>query len=99
MLERSYSPKEAGKILGMNKHTIQVWDRRGKIRCLRLMRGRRRIQESEVKRIMGMDEQRKQAIYARVSSHDQKSDLDSQVNALKSGAPDAEVYADIRSKG
>jgi putative transposase len=44
-----------------------------------------------------MDEQRKQAIYARVSSHDQKSDLDSQVNALKSGAPDAEVYADIRS--
>jgi predicted site-specific integrase-resolvase len=46
-----------------------------------------------------MAEQRKQAIYARVSSQGQKSDLDSQVNALKSGAPDAEVYADIGSKG
>jgi putative resolvase len=99
-LERSYSPKEAGKILGVTTHTIQVWDRSGKIRCLRLPTGRRRIQESEVKRILGMDEQRrKQAIYARVSSQGQKSDLDSQVNALKSGAPDAEVYADIRSKG
>jgi putative resolvase len=97
MLERSYSPKEAGKILGVTTHTIQVWDRRGKIRCLRLPTGRRRIPESEVKRILGTDEQRKQAIYARISSHDQKSDLDSQVNALKSGAPDAEVYADIRS--
>ena len=81
----------------MTTHTIQVWDRNGKIRCLRLSTGRRRIPESEVKRILGMDEQRKQAIYARVSSHDQKSDLDSQVNALKSGAPDAEVYADISS--
>jgi putative resolvase len=70
MLERSYSPKEAGKILGVTTHTIQVWDRSGKIRCLRLPTGRRRIQESEVKRILGMDEQRKQAIYARVSSHD-----------------------------
>jgi predicted site-specific integrase-resolvase len=45
MLERSYSPKEAGKILGVTTHTIQVWDRSGKIRCLRLPTGRRRIQE------------------------------------------------------
>jgi putative resolvase len=97
MLERSYSPKEAGKMLGVTTHTTQVWDRRGRIRCLRLPTGRRRIPESEVKRILGTDEQRKQAIFARVSSHDQKSDLDSQVNALKSGAPDAEVYADVRS--
>jgi len=39
-----------------------------------------------------MAEQRKRAICARVSSHDQKSDLDSQVNALKGGASEAEVY-------
>jgi len=39
-----------------------------------------------------MDEQRrKQAIYARLSSQDKKSDLDAQVNALKSGAPDADI--------
>jgi putative resolvase len=97
MSGRSYSPKEAGKMLGVTAHTTQVWDRRGRIGCIRLPTGRRRIPESEVRRILGTAEQRKQAIYARVSSHDQESDLDSQVNALKSGAPDAEVYADISS--
>ena len=96
-MERSYSPKEAGKMLGVTTHTIQVWDRQGKIRCVRLPTGRRRIQESEIKRLMNTAERRKEAVYARVSSHDQKSDLDAQVNVLKTRAPDAEVYADIRS--
>jgi excisionase family DNA binding protein len=61
MLERSYSPKEAGKMLGVTTHTTQVWDRRGRIRCLRLPTGRRRIPESEVKRILGTAEQTEEA--------------------------------------
>jgi putative resolvase len=97
MLERSYSPKEAGKMLGVTTHTIQVWDRQGRIKCIRLPTGRRRIPGSEIERILGTAEQRKKAIYARVSSQDQKSDLNAQVKALKGSAPGAEVYADVRS--
>ncbi|MDG6939691.1 MAG: IS607 family transposase [Nitrososphaerota archaeon] len=96
-MERSYSPKKAGEMLGVTTHTIQVWDRQGRIKCLRLPTGRRRVPESEIRRLMNIAEQRKEAAYARVSSHDQKSDLDSQVKVLKGRAPDAEVYADIRS--
>ncbi|MDG6902254.1 MAG: IS607 family transposase [Nitrososphaerota archaeon] len=96
-MERIYSPKEAGKMLGITTHTIQVWDRQGRIRCLRLPTGRRRVPESEIRRLMNVAEQRKEAAYARVSSHDQKSDLDGQVKALKGRAPGAELYSDIRS--
>jgi len=96
-MERSYSPREAGKILGITTHTIQAWDRQGKIRCIRLPTGRRRIPESEIKRILNIAEQRKEAIYARVSSHDQRSHLDGQVKVLKNKAPEADVYIDIRS--
>ncbi len=81
----------------MTTHTIQVWDRQGRIKCLRLPTGRRRVPESEIRRLMNIVEQRKEAAYARVSSHDQRSDLDSQVKVLKARAPEAEVYSDIRS--
>ncbi|MGC8961986.1 MAG: helix-turn-helix domain-containing protein, partial [Candidatus Bathyarchaeia archaeon] len=47
-MEKSYSPREAAAILGVTVHTIQVWDRTGRIKCLRLPSGRRRIPESEV---------------------------------------------------
>jgi len=67
-MERSYSPREAGRILGVTTHTIQVWDRQGKIRCIRLPTGRRRIPESEIRCLLNITEQRKEAIYARVSN-------------------------------
>jgi len=78
-MERSYSPKEAAAILGVTVHTIQVWDRVGKIKCLMLPSGRRRIPESEVRRVLNLQEERREAIYARVSSHDQKEELERQV--------------------
>ena len=96
-MEPAYSPRAAGKILGVTTHTIQVWDREGKIRCLRLPTGRRRVPESEIRRILNIAEQRKEAVYARVSSRDQKSDLDKQIEVLRSRTPGAEVYSDVRS--
>jgi len=96
-MERSYNPREAGRILGVKTHTIQVWDRQGRIKCIRLPTGRRRIPESEIRRLLNIAEQRKEAIYARVSSHDQKSDLEKQIQLLKNKAPQAEVYSDIKS--
>jgi putative resolvase len=96
-MEHSYSPREAGRILGVTTHTIQVWDRQGRIKCIRLPTGRRRIPESEIRRLLNIVEQRKEAIYARVSSYDQKSDLEKQIQLLMNKAPRAEVYSDVKS--
>ena len=96
-MEKNYSPREAAAILGVAVHTIQVWDREGRIRCVRLPSGRRRVPESEVKRLLNLKEERKDAIYARVLSGSQKQDLEKQVEDLKKLAPAASVYTDTRS--
>jgi len=96
-MERTYSPREAGLLLGVTTHTIQVWDRQGKIQCIRLPSGRRRIPESEIKRLLNIKEQRKDAFYCRVSSHDQNEDLVRQQAILQRIAPEAILYKDIKS--
>ena len=97
-MEKSYSPREAAAILGVTVHTIQVWDRSGKIKCLRLPSGRRRIPESEVRRVLNLQEERREAIYARVSSQDQRGDLERQIKLLRERAsPDAMVFSDVKS--
>jgi putative resolvase len=96
-MEKNYSPREAAAILGVAVHTIQVWDREGRIHCVRLPSGRRRIPESEVKRLLNIKEKRKDAIYARVFSGDERRDLDRQVASLRKLAPEAVVYSDVRS--
>lgn len=87
---------EAAKLLGVTTHTLQVWDRQRKPKCLRLPSGRRRIPESEIGRLLNIMEERK-VVYARVSSHDQKEDLDRQIEGLGRHAPDAAAYTEIRS--
>ena len=93
--------KEASKLLGVHIRTIQKWDREGKIRCVRTMGGKRRVPESEIKRILGIHEKRKIVGYARVSSHTQKDDLERQIELIKSYARERdweiEVLKDIGS--
>jgi putative resolvase len=59
MSERLYALKEAKKLLGVTTRTIQRWDKDGKIRVVRTVGGRRRIPEKEIKRILGLKEERK----------------------------------------
>jgi putative resolvase len=79
--------KEACQLLGVTTKTIQRWDKEGKIKIVRTPGGRRRIPVSEVERLTGKSSssQRKIAIYARVSSNDQKQkgDLERQVEFVK----------------
>jgi len=86
MAEKLYTMKEASKILGVHIRTIQKWDKAGKIRCIRTIGGKRRIPESEIKRILGIHEERKIVGYARVSSHAQRDDLERQIELIKSYA-------------
>ena len=93
--------KEASKLLGVTIRTIQRWDKEGKIRCVRTVGGKRRVPESEIKRILGIHEERKIVGYARVSSHTQKDDLERQIELIESYAKgrgwDVEILKDVGS--
>nr|HDO80553.1 IS607 family transposase [Candidatus Bathyarchaeota archaeon] len=98
---RLYSMREASKLLGVTVRTIQRWDKEGKIRCVRTVGGKRRVPESEIKRILGIHEERKIVGYARVSSHTQKDDLEGQIELIENYAKergwDVEILKDIGS--
>lgn len=88
-MERHYTPKEASLLLGISVRHIQRLDKEGKILCIRTTGGRRRISESEIKRILGEKRPKALAIYARVSSHEQKQkgDLKRQLETIKANFP------------
>ncbi len=101
-MEKLYTLKEAKKLLGVTTRTIQRWDRDGKIKVVRTVGGRRRIPESEIKRILGLKEERAVIGYARVSSSTQRNDLERQKKniaayAREKGYGEIEVLTDIGS--
>jgi len=100
-MEKLYTMKEASEILGVHVRTLQKWDREGKIRCVRTVGGKRRVPESEIKRILGLHEERKVVGYARVSSHNQRDDLERQIEAINQYARErgwsVEILRDIGS--
>ena len=53
-----YTLKRASGILGVHPKTLQRWDREGKIRTIKTPGGRRRIPESEIRRLLGIRLQR-----------------------------------------
>lgn len=84
-LEKHYTVNEACRLLGITAWTLRRWDKLGKIRVVRTVGGRRRVPESEIKRLLGLkvtEPSGKVAIYARVSSSDQKDDLQRQRDRL-----------------
>ena len=101
--EKLYTMKEGKKLLGVTTWTIQQWDRQGKIRCVRTGGGRRRIPESEIKRILGLKEERIFVGYASVSSSTQRDDIERQKQlisnyAKEKGYGDIQVLTDIGSE-
>lgn len=75
-------------MLGVATSTLRRWDLEGKLIAERTPGGRRRYLVSEVASFnpLGLDRQaltRPTIAYARVSSHDQKADLDRQVKVLE----------------
>jgi len=94
--ERLYTLKEACLLLGLHPRTIQKWDKQGKIRVVRTPGGRRRIPESEIRRLQGEKGIRSVIGYARVSSNTQKDDLERQVEYLRQRGVQ-EVITDIGS--
>lgn len=96
MPERLYTLKEACLLLGLHPRTVQKWDKQGKIKVVRTIGGRRRIPESEIRRLQGEKGIRSVIGYARVSSVAQKEDLERQVEYLRKRGVQ-EIITDIGS--
>jgi len=100
-MEKLYSMKEASEILGVHVRTLQKWDEEGKIHCVRTVGGKRRVPESEIKRVLGLREEKKVIGYVRVSFNTQKDDLERQIEAITQYAKERglniEILKDIGS--
>jgi len=85
MSERLLPPREACRRFGIHFVTLKRWIYSGKIRAVKTPTGRWMIPESEIERIIsgkGEAKEVRAVIYARVSSSDQKSDLERQIQYL-----------------
>jgi len=77
---------EAAEILGVSASTLRRWDREGRLKPEKTASGHRRYDIAKLKpELYGESkaEARKTVAYARVSSHDQKTDLERQKQVLE----------------
>ncbi|TWH50479.1 IS607 family transposase [Dulcicalothrix desertica] len=92
-------PRVAASKLGVSTKTLERWLEAGKIEGIFTQGGQRRYNLDSiipVRRGNPADE-RVTVLYARVSSRSQKTEMQQQVNFLKSRYPDAEIITDIGS--
>lgn len=111
--ENYVSGKEASKILGVHQRTLYSWDKKKLIETIRTPGGKRLynvkrylesieknksnvsyVNNNEINRLMN---NKKNICYARVSSQQQKDDLNRQINVLTSKYPKYEIITDIGS--
>ena len=82
----NYKPKDFAELLGMSVKTLQRWDRDGILKANRTPTDRRYYtydQYLQFKGIQTENDIRDTVIYARVSTRNQKDDLQNQVEFLK----------------
>ncbi|NJE05195.1 IS607 family transposase [Thermococcus sp. M36] len=96
-----YRTGEAARKLGVSKMTVLRWIKAGKLKAHRIGK-EYRVPESEIKRLLEGKTLDKVAIYVRVSSRDQKEDLERQIEYLKNyctsrGYQVAKILTDISS--
>jgi putative resolvase len=94
---RLIRPREAANKLGVIVQTLRAMEKRGELHPVRSSGNHRRFHEEEIKQVMGLRDIRAVATYARVSSHDEKRDLNYQVRLLRAKYPDAEHFTDTPS--
>jgi excisionase family DNA binding protein len=91
--------QEASKTLGVTPKTLRLWEKEGKIKSYKTEGGHRRYNLQEL--LGSKNEQSLTIAYARVSSHDQKSDLERQCHVLElycaNKGFDFEIISDLGS--
>ena len=82
----NYKTKDFAELLGVSVKTLQRWDREGTLKANRTPTDRRYYTYSQYLQFKGIDTEndtRQIVIYARVSTRDQKDDLQDQVSFLR----------------
>lgn len=82
------------QLLGVSEKTLRNWEEAGKIKTIRTPTGHRRYDVEDYIRRQGRDN-RATILYARVSSHKQKEDLQRQADFLQTQFPEGELVKDI----
>ena len=83
---KNYKPKDFAELVGVSVQTLQRWDREGILKANRTPTNRRYYTYAQYLSFMGADkdeDQRKVVIYARVSTRNQKDDLQNQIEFLR----------------
>ncbi len=76
---------KAAEELGLHPITIRRWIKLGKIQAVRVGI-EARVPRAEIERLLGQADSRLLVLYARVSGHDQRPDLDRQIERLQAWA-------------
>ncbi|MEM1596187.1 MAG: IS607 family transposase [Desulfurococcaceae archaeon] len=103
MSEKLLRPREVCERLGVSYSTLRRWIKEGYVKAVRTVGGKYRVPESEVRRILeSRAKEIRAVVYARVSSHDQREDLERQVRYLleycaSKGYRVVEVLTDVAS--
>ena len=82
----NYKPKDFAELLGVSVKTLQRWDREGTLKANRTPTDRRYYTYDQYLQFKGIKTQndiRQVVIYARVSTKNQKDDLQNQVSFLR----------------
>ena len=105
-MKKIYKPKEFSELVNRSVNTLQRWDREGILIAHRTPTNRRYYTLEDYNKVMGIEITQNQVyeviIYARVSNHSQKDDLQNQIKFLKEyanakGYIVSEVITDIGS--
>lgn len=94
---RHVTPREAATILGVSTSSLRRWENEGKLKAIRTPGGQRRFVLEEVEKVAGIAGAITTVLYARVSTHSQRDDLNRQIEFLKSKHPKGEVISEIGS--
>lgn len=89
-------PKEASKYFNVSENALRVWANNGKIKFITTKGGHRRYLLESTERT-GDETEKRNIIYARVSSRKQKTDLERQSEYLKQKYPNHTLITDIGS--
>ena len=104
-MEKVYNVTDFAEMIGKSVKTLQRWDRDGVLKAYRSPSNRRYYTHTQYLQYMGVksgDIQRINVIYARVSTRNQKEDLQNQLEFLRKytlnlGIPIGNVYTDYGS--
>jgi len=86
--------KKAAEKLGVSPNTLRRWADAGTIKTIRTPAGQRLY---DVSSFLASGKERRKVIYCRVSSRNQKPDLESQIQYLRERYPNHELIEDIGS--